>query len=109
LDIKYINFREAKKDYKYPELSKKLCILASSSASETSQESEEMKHSVFSYFLMKGLKGDAIGDDKILEIGELAEYLYIKVPEYTNRLSGGIIQNPEFIGSDLKRVLIDLR
>ena len=51
--------------------------LASSSPKETSIEID-MKHSIFSYFLMKGLKGDAYGDDKILEIGELAEYLYEK-------------------------------
>ena len=76
LDVKYINFEESVENYKYPELSKKLCLLTSSSSKETSNEIDDMKHSVFSYFLMKGLKGDAYGDDKILEIGELAEYLY---------------------------------
>ena len=54
-----------------------------SSPKETSIEIDDMKHSIFSYFLMKGLKGDAYGDDKILEIGELAEYLYRKIPDYT--------------------------
>mgnify|MGYP000020285532 FL=1 len=109
LDVKYINFEEAIENYKYPKLSKKLCLLASSSSKETSNEIDDMKHSVFSYFLMKGLKGDAYGDDKILEIGELAEYLYRKIPDYTKNLENGVLQNPEFIGSDLKRVLIDLR
>ena len=107
--VKYINFEEATENYKYPKLSKKLCLLASSSSKETSNEIDDMKHSVFSYFLMKGLKGDAYGDDKILEIGELAEYLYRKIPDYTKNLENGVLQNPEFIGSDLKRVLIDLR
>ena len=37
------------------------------------------------------------------------EYLYRKIPEYTKNLEKGVMQNPEFIGSDLKRVLIDLR
>ena len=109
LDVKYINFEESIENYQYPELSKKLCLLASSSSKETSNEIDDMKHSVFSYFLMKGLKGDAYGDDKILEIGELAEYLYRKIPDYTKDLENGVLQNPEFIGSDLKRVLIDLR
>ena len=90
-------------------MSRKLCLLASSSPKETSIEIDDMKHSIFSYFLMKGLKGDAYGDDKILEIGELAEYLYRKIPDYTKNLENGLLQNPEFIGSDLKRVLIDLR
>ena len=47
--------------------------------------------------------------DNALEIGELAEYLYRKIPDYTKNLENGLLQNPEFIGSDLKRVLIDLR
>ena len=29
LDVKYINFEESVENYKYPELSKKLCLLAS--------------------------------------------------------------------------------
>ena len=68
-----------------------------------------MKHSIFSYFLFKGLKGDAMGEDNILELGELAEYLFRKIPDYSANLNEGFLQNSEFIGSDLKRVLIDLR
>ena len=109
LDIKYINYFDARLDYKYPELSKKLSILSSSSPSETSQESDEMKHSIFSYFLLKGMKGEAIGDDKVLEVGELAEYLYRKIPEYTSKTDDVKLQNPEFIGSELKRVILDLK
>ena len=109
LDIKYINYSDARQDYQYPELSKKICVLSSSSPSETSQEIDEMKHSIFSYFLLKGMKGDAIGDDNVLEIGELAEYLYRKIPEYTSKTDGVMLQNPEFIGSDLKRVILDLK
>ena len=55
------------------------------------------------------MKGDAIGDDNVLEIGELAEYLYRKIPEYTSKTDGVMLQNPEFIGSDLKRIILDLR
>jgi hypothetical protein len=109
LDIKYINYSDARQDYQYPELSKKICVLSSSSPSETSQEIDEMKHSIFSYFLLKGMKGDAIGDDNVLEIGELAEYLYRKIPEYTSKTDGVMLQNPEFMGSDLKRVILDLK
>ena len=109
LDVKYINFSEALKNYQYPELSKKISVLLSSSPGENSQESDDMKHSIFSYFLFKGLKGDAMGEDNILELGELAEYLFRKIPDYSGSLNEGFLQNTEFIGSDLKRVLIDLR
>ena len=50
-----------------------------------------------------------MGEDNILELGELAEYLFRKIPDYSGNLKEGFLQNSEFIGSDLKRVLIDLR
>ena len=109
LDVKYINFTDGFKNYQYPELSKKISVLLSASPGENSQESDDMKHSIFSYFLFKGLKGDAMGEDNMLELGELAEYLYRKIPEYSGSIKDGILQNSEFIGSDLKRILIDLR
>ena len=55
------------------------------------------------------MKGEAIGDDKVLEVGELAEYLYRKIPEYTSKTDDVKLQNPEFIGSELKRVILDLK
>ena len=68
-----------------------------------------MKHSLFSYFLFKGLKGDAMGEDNKIELGELAEYLYRMVPEASKNDENMQSQNPEFIGTDLKRILLDLR
>ena len=68
-----------------------------------------MKHSVFSYYLFKGLKGEAMGSDNKIELGELAEYLYRKVPEISMKEDKNKPQNPVFIGSDLKRILLDLR
>ena len=109
LDIKYINHYEISDGYRYPNLSEKICILAASSIGESSLENDEMKHSVFSYFLFKGLKGDAMGSDNKIELGELAEYLYRKVPEASKKEDNSRQQNPEFIGSDLKRILLDLR
>ena len=110
LDIKYINSDMSNKSWNYPSLSEKICILSASSNGENSIENDELKHSVFSYFLFKGLRdSDSIGSDKILELGELAEYLYRKVPGFLNDSDKSISQNPVFIGTDLKRVLLDLR
>ena len=50
-----------------------------------------------------------MGSDDKIEIGELAEYLYRKVPEASKKEDNSMQQNPEFIGSDLKRILLDLR
>ena len=108
LDIKYIN-NPGSNEYRYPSLSEKICILAASSVGENSIENDEMKHSLFSYFLFKGLKGDAMGADNKIELGELAEYLYRMVPEASKNDENIQPQNPEFIGTDLKRILLDLR
>ena len=53
LDIKYINNPDSD-EYRYPNLSEKICILSASSVGENSAENDEMKHSLFSYFLFKG-------------------------------------------------------
>ena len=49
-EIKYINKPDIG-EYRYPSLSEKICILAASSVGENSAEIDEMKHSLFSYFL----------------------------------------------------------
>ena len=50
-----------------------------------------------------------MGSDNKIELGELAEYLYRKVPEISMKEDKNKPQNPVFIGSDLKRILLDLR
>ena len=50
-----------------------------------------------------------MGTDSKIELGELAEYLYRKIPELSTSEDNENIQHPEFIGSDLKRILLDLR
>ena len=109
LDIKYINPSDITDGYRYPELSDKISLLLACTPGENSVENDDMKHSVFSYFLFKGLNGEAMGTDSKIELGELAEYLYRKIPELSTSEDNENIQHPEFIGSDLKRILLDLR
>ena len=49
------------------------------------------------------------GTDNKIELGELAEYLYRMVPKASKNNENIQTQNPEFIGTDLKRILLDLR
>lgn len=59
-------------------------ILTSSSQNETSKESDELKHGFFTYYLIKGLKGEAdLNDDKIVDLDEISFYLNKHVPEAT--------------------------
>src|SRR5262245_24696320 len=58
----------------------------STSANQRSWEDNELGHGVFTWFLIKGLKGEADKDNNgDLTAGELHLYLLEKVPEYTAR------------------------
>ncbi|ETR69873.1 MAG: polysaccharide deacetylase [Candidatus Magnetoglobus multicellularis str. Araruama] len=65
-------------------------VMASSEAGEVSQELEKLKHGVFTYYLLDGLKGKAdVNQDQVIDINEAYRYVSNKVSEATN--SG---QNP---------------
>jgi hypothetical protein len=60
-------------------------ILTSCSANEVSKESEEFKHGIFTYYLLKGLKGNADYDqDNEIDIDELSLYIKKQVRKETN-------------------------
>jgi uncharacterized caspase-like protein len=57
-------------------------IISSSSANEISKEDDKLKHGIFTYYLLEGLKGKADNDgDGIITVGEIFSYLSQKVPE----------------------------
>ncbi len=57
-------------------------IISSSSANEISKEDDKLKHGIFTYYLLEGLKGQADHDsDGIITVSELFSYLSRKVPE----------------------------
>ena len=70
-------------------------LMMSSKSEETSLEFQGFRQGVFSYFLIKGLKGEADKDNnKIVTIKELYDYVNSNVREYT-----GYSQNPVINGS----------
>ena len=57
-------------------------IISACSANEVSQEDDRLKHGIFSYYLLEGLKGKSdINGDNVITISELFSYLSRKVPE----------------------------
>ncbi len=60
--------------------SKKIAVLSASSGNQISSTYDEKGHGLFTYFMLKGLKGegDANGDGRI-ELGELYDYIKPKV------------------------------
>ncbi|MCF8128419.1 MAG: caspase family protein [Deltaproteobacteria bacterium] len=59
-------------------------ILSSSNANEVSQESDTLRHGFFTYYLLKGLKGEAdLDGDRLIDVDEIYRYLNHWVPDQT--------------------------
>ena len=107
-DIDFINSVDANMDWEFDKMSEKICILSSSSNGQNSKKYNRMKHSVFSYCLLKGLSGEAKGNDSKVEFGELADYVFKNVPSIISNEFKNTKQSPYLFGNDLSRVLIEI-
>ena len=64
-------------------------ILCSSKGNQISSWYEEKKHSLFTYFFLKGLKGEAdSNNDNVITVGEIGQYLRENVSSMARRLHG---------------------
>jgi hypothetical protein len=79
-------------------------VLAASQADQISSSSPELKHGIFSYFLMKGMEGDADANkDGKITLGEMHGYLAENVGRQAGMMNRK--QEPQLIG-DVDKVLI---
>jgi hypothetical protein len=87
---------KVKKEYRGP---KGAVLMTSASTDQVSAWYPEKRHSLFTYFFLKGLQGaaDQSGDGKIT-VGELSEYLREHVPYMARRLKG-VEQQPVIMGN----------
>lgn len=77
-------------------------IISACSANEISKEDDSLQHGVFSYYLLKGLKGEADFDgDGIITVSELFGFLSKKVPE-----ASGQDQHPVRKGETIGELVI---
>ena len=83
------------------QLPENFTLFTAASAQESAWSLPEAKHGTFSYFLMKGMEGEAdLDGDKKLTNGELHEYLLENVSRYAQQQ-----QTPQMIG-DSDQVLL---
>ena len=76
-------------------------VLTAARGDQTAKPLEEAKHGMFSYFLMKGMEGEAdINNDNKITAGELHSYIQSNVTQQSNGS-----QTPELQG-DAERVLV---
>jgi len=79
-------------------------VMSASASNQMSSSSPDLKHGIFSYYLMKGLEGDAAeSKDGTITVGNLQNYLSEKVSRFAMQMSRK--QEPQLIG-DGTRVLI---
>ncbi len=92
------NIRFTPKKVKYPELNKEnITVFTSSKDIEFSNSSDEYQHGIFTYYLFKGLNGEADKNrDSTLTYIELQKYLEMNIPKLARELER--IQNPYIFG-----------
>jgi parvulin-like peptidyl-prolyl isomerase len=75
-------------------------VISSSSGEQFSSWYPEKRHSLFTYYFLKGLSGDADSNkDARITVGEMKEYLTEHVPYMARRLTGNK-QSPQVIGQE---------
>ncbi len=79
-------------------------VITASQADQISSSSPDLKHGIFSYYLMKGMEGEAdINKDGKITLGEMQSYLVENVGRQAGMMSRK--QEPQLIG-DASRVLV---
>lgn len=78
-------------------------ILTASGANEVSSEDDKLKHGVFTYFLLEGLRGKADTDkDGIITVDEVYRYISREVPRATGQeqhpVKKGIVEGQLILG-----------
>ena len=81
-----------------------MAVFSASTGEQYSSAYPEKQHGLFTYFLLKGIRGNAKGSDKKITLEELQNYIYENVSQTAGYLDKE--QNPTFIGKDKTRVLI---
>ncbi len=86
----------------------KLSVLSAASGAQISSAYGEKSHGLFSYFLMKGMRGDADSNgDRKITYQELGDYLAENVRNIAARL--GREQNPQLQTANPSQVLIEIK
>ena len=79
-------------------------VISASQADQISSSSPELKHGIFSYYLMRGMEGDAdANQDGRITVGEMHGYLTEQVTRQAGMMNRQ--QVPQLVG-DANRVLV---
>jgi hypothetical protein len=74
-------------------------VISASQSDQISSSSPDLQHGIFSYYLMKGMEGDAdTNNDGKITLGEMREYLIENVRRQAARMNR--TQEPQLIGDE---------
>ena len=96
---------KVKKEYRGP---KNAMLMTSAAVDQVSTWYPEKKHSLFTYFFLKGIQGEAdTNRDSSITLGEMRDYLKENVPYMARRLNN-VEQNPVVDGNE-QEVLVRIK
>lgn len=85
---------------KIPKVTRNIAVITASAGDEISQDLETKRHGLFTYYFLKGLKGEADGNgDNWITLDELYKYCKPKITEESRRL--GYIQTIQLLPEPL--------
>lgn len=85
--------------------SDKITAFCAASGDQISSGYPDKRHGLFTYFLLKGMRGDADkNNDKSITIQEMDDYLSLNVRKVAGRLDR--VQTPQVLGKNKERVLV---
>ena len=87
---------------------KNITAFFAANTTQIAYDHPENSNSIYTYFLLKGLRGEADNGDKDLTIAELHDYVKKNVEEKTKTLFGELPQVPILFTSNPDRVLYRL-
>lgn len=82
-----------------------MIVFTAASGNEISSGYSEKNHGIFTYFILKGLNGNADSNrDRKITVNEMSSYLSDNVTQQARKI--GREQNPQMLGSDKNRILL---
>ncbi len=81
-------------------------VFTSSTGEQVSSWYRKKKHSLFTYYFLKALQGDAdSNNDKILTLSEIKDYIDDEVPYMARRINNRV-QTPQLLTTDKNKVIV---
>ena len=88
-------------------ITENFAILTASTGKQYSSAYPEKFHGLFTYYLLKGLQGEARGLDRNLTIGELFDYIKKNVSKQAGYLDKE--QDPTFSGGNRNKTIVKFK